>query len=96
MVNHNSKSPISHFVLMTVREYHDEAGGTYIDEIRNATELLYNAHKAIDDPFYRIYGEKRNDDMKCNLVLLAEFFHINQAREFLFYITGEYPTIISY
>ena len=81
---------------MTVREYSDENGGTYIDEVRNISDYLYNSHKAIDEPFYRIYGEKRIDDMKCNLVLLAEFFHINQAKDFLFYITGEYPTVISY
>jgi hypothetical protein len=94
--NHNPKSPISHFILMTVREYNDYDGGTYIDEIRNISDYLDNSYKAIDDPFYRIYGEKRTDDMKCNLILLAEFFHIEQAKEFLFNISGEYPIVISY
>jgi hypothetical protein len=94
--NHNHKSPISHFILITVREYHDNDGGTYIDEIRSVSDYLYNADKAIDQPFYRIYGEKKIDDMRCNLVLIAEFFHINQAKDFLYNITGEYPTIISY
>ena len=31
--NHNTKSPIGHFILMTVREYNDYDGGTYIDAI---------------------------------------------------------------
>jgi hypothetical protein len=94
--NHNQKSPISHFILMTVREYNDDNGGTYIDEIRSVNDYLNNSYKAIDEPFYRIYGEKKNNDMKYDLVLLVEFFHINHAKDFLYNITGEYPAVISY
>ena len=72
--NHNTKSPISHFILMTVREYNDYDGGTYIDEIRNATDFLENSYKAIDEPFYRIYGEKRENN--ASLVFIAEFFDL--------------------
>jgi hypothetical protein len=94
--NHNHKSPLSHFILMTVREYSDDDGGTYIDEIRNVSDFLHSSYKAIDDPFYRIYGEKKIDDMKSNLVLLGEFYNIEQAKQFLYNISGEYPTVISY
>jgi len=92
--NHNTKSPISHFILMTVREYNDYGGGTYIDEIRNATDFLENSYKAIDDPFYRIYGEKRESN--SSLVFIAEFFDLKKAKDFLYNITGEYPIVISY
>lgn len=92
--NHNSKSPLSHFILMTVREYNDDNGGTYIDEIRSVSDYLHYSYKAIDDPFYRIYGEKRRDNVECDLVLLGEFFHIDQAREFIYNISGEYPVLI--
>ena len=92
--NHNPKSPISHFILMTVREYNDYDGGTYIDEIRNVADFLENSYKAIDDPFYRIYGEKRNDDLRPPLIFIAEFFDINKAKEFLYNITGEYLSLI--
>ena len=64
--NHNPKSPISHFILMTLREYNDYDGGTYIDEIKSINDFVDNSYKAIDDPFYRIYGEKE----KIILVLL--------------------------
>lgn len=96
VVNPNKKSLISHFILMTVREYMDYDGGTYIDEIKNSTDLLYNEHKAIDEPFYRIYGEKKEKDDKINLIFITEFFHINHAINFLYDITGEHPTIVSY
>ena len=94
--NNNPNSPIGYFILMTVREYSDEFGGTYIDEIRNSTEYLFYKDKSVDEPFYRIYGEKRIDDMTSKLVLLAEFYNINHAKQFLYYITGEQPSIISY
>ena len=94
--NHNPKSPISHFILMTVREYNDYDGGTYIDEIKSITDFIDNAYKAIDDPFYRIYGEKKEDSVSPSLIFIAEFFDIKKAKDFLYNITGEYPIVISY
>lgn len=94
--NHNPKSPISHFILMTVREYNDYDGGTYIDEIKSVTDFMDNAYKAIDDPFYRIYGEKKEDSVSPSLIFIAEFFDIKKAKDFLYNITGEYPIVISY
>lgn len=94
--NHNPKSPISHFILMTVREYNDYDGGTYIDEIKSITDFIDNAYKAIDDPFYRIYGEKKENSVSPSLIFIAEFFDIKKAKDFLYNITGEYPIVISY
>lgn len=94
--NHNTKSPISHFTLLTVREYKDYDGGTYIDEIRSSADLLDNEHRAIDEPFYRIYGEKKTESYKNQLIFIAEFFHLNQAIDFMYNISGEHPTVISY
>jgi hypothetical protein len=96
IVNHNSKSPISHYILITVREYNDYQGGTYIDEIKSADDFVNNDITAIDDPFYRIYGEKRTEKPGMELVYIAEFFNIKHAKEFLYLISGEYPTVISY
>jgi hypothetical protein len=96
VVNHNSKSPISHYILITVREYNDYQGGTYIDEIKSADDFVNNDITAIDDPFYRIYGEKRTEKPGMELVYIAEFFNIKQAKEFLYNISGEYPIVVSY
>jgi hypothetical protein len=94
--NHNPKSPISHFILMTLREYNDYDGGTYIDEIKSINDFVDNSYKAIDDPFYRIYGEKRENNPSPSLVFIAEFFDLKKAKDFLYNITGEYPIVISY
>lgn len=93
--NNNPKSPIAYFLLVTVREYNDYNGGTYIDEVRTAAEFLENSPQAIDEPFYQIYGERYSDDIKST-IFLGEFYCINKAKDFLFYLTGEYPIIISY
>jgi hypothetical protein len=89
--NHNSKSPISHYILLSVRDYNDYQGGTYIDEVKSIDDLIDNESIAVDDIFYRIYGEKGTE-----LVYIAEFFDLKKAKEFLFNISGEYPVIISY
>ena len=94
--NNNSKSPIAYFVLVTVREYSDYDGGTYIDEVRTATQYLSDNPKAIDEPFYQIYGERYIDDKRSNTIFLAEFYSLDKAKEFLYNLTGEIPEIISY
>lgn len=95
--NNNLKSPIEHFLLVTVREYDDYEGGTYIDEIRTAAEFLEKAKDAYDDPFYQIYGSTRMDaDGRQGTVFLGEFYSIDKAKDFLYNLTGEVPQIISY
>ena len=94
--NNNPKSPIEYFILVTVREYNDYDGGTYIDEIKTATDYFSNHDKAIDEPFYQIYGERYQHDTNYNPIFLGEFYSLDKAKEFLFNITGEIPQIISY
>jgi hypothetical protein len=88
------KSLFSSFELVTVREYNDYNGGTYIDEISTAAEYL-DASNAYDDPFYRIYGIYKNS-MPRREKFIADFFYINEARNFLYELTGEDVHIISY
>lgn len=88
------KSLYSSFELVTVREYNDYNGGTYIDEISTAAEFLDSAN-AYDDPFYRIYGVYKNSIPRREK-FIADFFDINEARIFLHELTGEEVQIISY
>jgi len=95
--NNNPHSPIDHFLLTTVREYDDYEGGTYIDEIRTSSEFLEKDKDAYSDPFYQIYGSIRYDPNGVpGTVFLAEFYSIDKAKTFLYYLTGEIPNIISY
>lgn len=89
-----AKSLFSSFELVTVREYNDYNGGTYLDEINTAAEYLDSAN-AYDDPFYRIYGIYKNS-MPRKEKFIADFFDINEARNFLHDLTGENIDIISY
>jgi hypothetical protein len=95
--NNNPKSPIEYFLLVTVREYNDYEGGTYIDEIRTSAEFLEKERDAYDDPFYQIYGSIPVDsDGLPGTVFLGEFHSIDKAKAFLYNITGEIPQVISY
>ena len=95
--NNNPKSPIEYFLLVTVREYSDYEGGTYIDEIRTAAEFLEKDKDAYYDPFYQIYGSVPIDmDGLTTTVFLGEFNSIDKAKNFLYNLTGEVPQIISY
>jgi hypothetical protein len=88
------KSLFQSFELVTVREYIDHNGGTYLDEINTATEYL-DTSNAYDDPFYRIYGVYKNS-MPRKMTFIADFFNIQEARKFLHELTGESIDIISY
>lgn len=88
------KSLFQSFELVTVREYIDHDGGTYLDEINTAAEYL-DAANAYDDPFYRIYGVYKNS-MPRKMTFIADFFNIDDARNFLHDLTGERIDIISY
>ena len=95
--NNNPKSPIEYFLLVTVREYDDYEGGTYIEEIRTAAEFLEKEKDSYDDPFYQIYGSVPIDmDGLPGTVFLGEFYSIDKAKNFLYNLTGEIPHIISY
>lgn len=89
-----TKSLFSSFELVTMREYNDYDGGTYIDEINTAAEYL-DAHNAVDEPFYRIYGIYKNF-IPVKMKFIADFYDINEARQFLYDLTGENIDIISY
>lgn len=88
------KSLFSSFELVTVREYIDYDGGTYLDEINTAAEFL-DAANAYDEPFYRIYGIYKNS-IPRKTKFITDFFDINEARQFLHEITGENINIVSY
>jgi hypothetical protein len=95
--NNNPKSRICEFELVTVREYNDYDGGTYIEQVNTAAEFLEKDSNAVDEPFYHIYGTY------CNTIsymkktrFIAEFFDLDQALNFLLDITGEEPLLISY
>lgn len=88
------KSLFQSFELVTLREYNDYNGGTYIDEINTAAEYL-DASNAYDEPFYRIYGIYKNS-MPSRVRAIGDFFDIDDARNFLHDLTGERIDIISY
>ena len=88
------KSLFQSFELVTVREYIDHNGGTYLDEVRTISEYI-DSSNAYDDPFYRIYGIYKNSSPR-KMTFIADFFHIDDARKFLHELTGERIDIISY
>ena len=94
--NNHPKSPIEYFELVTVREFPDYEGGSYIDEIRNAEQFLDTEEESLDDPFYQIYGIRYSHDSRYSPIFLGEFYSIEKAKEFLYNLTGEIPQVISY
>lgn len=94
--NNNPKSPIAYFVIATVREFRDYEGGCYIDLIRDIEAFLDSDEKAIGKPFYHIYGQRYIDDVSTAPINLGEFDDLEDAKQFIFNLTGEVPNIISY
>lgn len=94
--NHHPKSPIDYFMLVTVREFHDSEGGTYIDQINTAAEFLSTDKDAYDEPFYQVYGKRHMDDVLSGTIFLGEFYDLDKALNFLYYLTGEEIQVISY
>ncbi len=94
MPTNNPISKFSHFEIVTMREYSDYGGGTYIDEINTAAEFL-DSLNAYDDPFYRVFGVYKESCPKSRK-FIADFFEIQEAREFLSDLTGKDVDIISY
>ena len=96
VLNNNSKSPIQYFELVTVREFPDYEGGSYIDEIKNIEQYIDTEGESLDDPFYQIYGIRYPHDERYSPIFLGEFYTLDKAKEFLYNLTGEIPEIISY
>lgn len=92
--SNSSKSRFSHFEIVTVREYNDYNGGTYLDEINTAAEFL-DSLNAYDEPFYRIFGIYKESSPKSRR-FIADFYEIQEARQFLADLTGEDISIVSY
>lgn len=88
------KSLFSGFEIVTVREYNDYNGGTYLDEINTASEFL-DSSNAYDDPFYRVYGIYKNQIPKSRK-FISDFFDIKEAVSFLSDLTGENVHVVSY
>jgi hypothetical protein len=90
----NPSSHFSHFEIVTMREYKDYTGGTYMDEVSTAAEFL-DSSNAYDDPFYRIFGVYKNHIPRSRK-FIADFFDINDAKDFLIDLTGAEVQVISY
>lgn len=88
------KSLFAEFELVTVREYNDYNGGTYLDEVNTAAEFL-DSSNAYDDPFYRIFGIYKNKSPKSRK-FIVDFFDIKDAISFLHDLTGQDIHVISY
>lgn len=83
----NNKSLFSELELVTIREYNDLDGGTYIDEVKTASEFL-DSSNAYDKPYYRLYGVYKNTSPKLYR-FIADFFDLKEAISFLHDLTGE-------
>lgn len=90
----NNQSLFAEFELITVREYNDYNGGTYLDEVHTATQYL-DSSNAYDEPFYRIFGVYKNQSPKSRR-FIADFFDINEAISFLHDLTGQEINVVSY
>lgn len=87
-------SLFSTFEIVTVREYNDYNGGTYLDEVNTIAEFLDTAN-AYDEPFYRVYGIYKNS-MPVSRKFICDFYDIEQAVSFLHDLTGKTIQLISY
>lgn len=88
------ESFFSGFEIVTVREYNDYNGGTYLDEINTIAEFL-DASNAYDEPFYRVYGIYKIDIPRSRR-FICDFFDIEQAVSFLHELTGREIQVMSY
>jgi len=94
--NHNPKSRFAEFELVTVREYNDYNGGTYIEQVNTAAEFLEKDGNAYDEPFYHVYGIYYQHGGYSRTKFIAEFYDIDQALNLLQDLSGEDPLLISY
>jgi hypothetical protein len=92
--NPNSKSSFSAFEVITVREFNDYNGGTYLDEVNTAAQFLDSLH-SYDDPFYRVYGIYRHSIPKSRR-FIADFWSHNDAIKFIEELVGEEASVHYY
>lgn len=88
--NTNPKSPIAYFKIVAVREHDGWNGNSFIDEIIDIEDFLYEESEI----FYHVYGERYIDDKRSGTIFLGEFATLCKARDFVYYITGEIPNVI--
>jgi len=91
--NTNPKSPIAYFRIVAVREHEDYNGDSYIDEVRDNEDFYLYEDLEI---FYHVYGERYIDDKRSGTIFFGEFAAVDKARDFVYYITGEIPDILSH
>lgn len=90
--NNNPKSPIAYFKISTVRMYHSYSGESYLDEIKSLEEFYDNETPWLyEEPFYHVCGERYIDDKRSGTIFLGAFDNIEQAKNYVYNITGEYP-----
>ena len=92
--NTNPMSLFSAFELVTLREYIDYNGGTYLDEVNTSAQYLDNTD-AYDEPFYRLYGVYKNTS-PTSRKHISDFFNINSGIELLHDLTGREIDIKGY
>lgn len=81
------KSLFSGFEIVTVREYNDYNGGTYLDEVNTIEEFL-DSSNSYGDPFYRIYAIYKKD-IPISRLFICDFYDIEEASSFLYELTGK-------
>lgn len=93
--NNNSKSPIEYFLLVTIREFSDYKGGSYVGEIKNVEHFPDSEETGFDEPYYQVYGERYSHDPEYKSIFLGEFYSLDKAKDFLYNLTGETLQIIT-
>lgn len=95
VTNPIGRSNFRSYELVTVREYDDKNGGTYIDTIMNKTDYLANNQIAIDDVFYQIIGHYHLEDVRPSLVI-GTYYNPETAKRILQDITGAEVEVYSF
>ena len=91
--NNNPYSSIDSFRVATVREYSDNNGEYFIEEVGTIDDFL-STQTNTKAEFYRLYGViKRPFNRE---IFLADFDTIDEAMNVLYYLTGNNPQLISY
>lgn len=82
--NNNPQSPIAYFHIVPVAEVTDYDGDVYVDTIE-----YWN-----DDIFYHVYGQRHIDDKRSGTIFLGSFDSLNDAKDYIYNLTGEYPETV--
>lgn len=93
--NLGNKSNFISYELLTVREYKDENGGTYIDSIMTNTDYLANNQNAVDEVFYQIIGHYGVGQTRSPIVI-GTYYNPKTAVRILQDITGSEVEVKSF